>query len=200
MERKYNNCSVAYWGEPDIHLKFCEEKYSTPYIAEYYNSMSAISYMIVGCLLCLYKKREIGLWVFLLGVGTFIMHSTLRYYGQWCDEISMLMVEAVSIKKLKKLKNHNIFVCIILFLYMYFQSSIFFLTTFFGLLLWIGYLCVDKLKNRNVKIVIYTFLMVFSFIFWLFDQFLCGVFPNINFHALWHVGTSLAILFGFLSI
>ena len=22
MERKYNNCSVAYWGEPDIHLKF----------------------------------------------------------------------------------------------------------------------------------------------------------------------------------
>ena len=39
----YKNCSVAFWGEPDIELKFCEDKYQTPYIAEYYNSLSSIS-------------------------------------------------------------------------------------------------------------------------------------------------------------
>ena len=106
---EYKNCSVAFWGEPDIGLQFCEDKYQTPYIAEYYNSMSAISYMIVGFLLWLYKKREIGAWVFLLGIGTFLMHTTLRYYGQWCDELSILMIESIGLKKLKKIRYHNIY-------------------------------------------------------------------------------------------
>ena len=48
---EYKNCSLAYWGEPDIELTFCENKYENKYIAEYYNSMSAISYMIVGIIL-----------------------------------------------------------------------------------------------------------------------------------------------------
>ena len=38
-----------FWGKPDVSVSFCEEKYVvSDYIAEYYNSMTAISYMIVG--------------------------------------------------------------------------------------------------------------------------------------------------------
>ena len=55
-------------------------------------------------------------------------------------------------------------------------------------------------KKGNWNIIMYTILMICSFICWLTDQFLCGMFPTINFHALWHVGTALAILFGFLSL
>ena len=53
-------------------------------------------------------------------------------------------------KKIKKLKNHNIFVCIILFLYMYFQSSIFF-NNLFWFIVMDCYLCVDKLKIEMLK-------------------------------------------------
>ena len=197
---EYNNCSNAFWGEPDVELQFCEDKYQTKYIAEYYNSISAISYIFVGFLLYLYNKKKEGIVVIILGIGTFIMHATLRYYGQWIDEISMIIVESISIKKQKKIKYHNIYLCLIISLYFYFQSALYFVTIFFILLLYIGYLTKKKLKNGNKKIIIYTFLMCVSFTCWLFDQFLCGMVSNVNFHALWHVGTSLAIFSGFMSI
>ena len=38
-----------YWGTPDVSVSFCEDKYVVSnYIAEYYNTMSALSYVIVG--------------------------------------------------------------------------------------------------------------------------------------------------------
>ena len=38
-----------FWGKPDVSVSFCEEKYVvSDYIAEYYNTMSALSYVIVG--------------------------------------------------------------------------------------------------------------------------------------------------------
>ena len=70
--------------------------------------MTAISYMIVGFILYYYKKREAGIWSFLLGIGTFIMHSTLRYYGKWMDEVSMLMLEMVAIKSV--MKHYDVYI------------------------------------------------------------------------------------------
>jgi len=197
---EYKNCSVAYWGEPDIELKFCENKYETPYIAEYYNSMTAISYMIVGVILYYYKKRESGIWSFLLGIGTFVMHSTLRYYGKWMDEVSMLMLEMVAIKSIMKHCDVYIdyFSLLVFVLYFLINNSYFFIGMFFGLLLFLGYKTRNKIKETSI--ICYTLLMTISIIFWIIDQTLCGYFDNYNFHALWHVGTSLAILFGLLAL
>ena len=45
-----------YWGNPDVSVKFCEDKYKVSnYVAEYYNTLSAISYIIVG--IFLYKTK-----------------------------------------------------------------------------------------------------------------------------------------------
>ncbi len=197
---EYKNCSSAYWGEPDIELNFCENKYDNQYIAEYYNSMSAISYMIVGLILFFNKKKEAGIWTIILGIGTFIMHATLRYYGKWMDEISMLMLEMVGIKSLFRFKKKRIdYISLLIFvLYFLINSAIYFISIFFVLLLIIGYKTRDKLKD--IKIKMYTFLMTISLIFWGIDILLCGYVNKYNFHALWHVGTSLAILFGFLSL
>ena len=42
---------MNYWGEKDTSIDFCEAKYDkSVWIAEYYNTMSAISYIIVGFL------------------------------------------------------------------------------------------------------------------------------------------------------
>ena len=197
---EYKNCSLAYWGEPDIELTFCENKYENKYIAEYYNSMSAISYMIVGIILYLYKKREAGIWSFFLGIGTFVMHSTLRFYGKWMDEVSMLMLEMVAVKNI--MKQNHLFIdyasFLIFVLYFLVDNSFFFIGMFFGLLLFLGYKTRDKLKETSI--LCYTFLMVVSIICWGIDQIFCGSLNNYNFHALWHVGTSLAILFGMLSL
>ena len=197
---EYKNCSLAYWGEPDIELKFCENKYNNVYIAEYYNSMSAISYMIVGLILFFNKKKEAGIWTIILGIGTFIMHATLRYYGKWMDEVSMLMLEMVGIKSLVSLKKKwvDYISLLIVVLYFFINSAIYFISIFFGGLLIIGYNTRDKLND--VKIIMYTFLMTISLIFWGIDLLFCDYFNNYNFHALWHVGTALAILFGFLSL
>ena len=45
-----------FWGKPDVSVSFCEDKYVvSDYIAEYYNTMSALSYVIVGILF--YRTR-----------------------------------------------------------------------------------------------------------------------------------------------
>ena len=47
---------IMYWGTPDVSVSFCEDKYVVSnYIAEYYNTMSALSYVIVG--LIFYRTR-----------------------------------------------------------------------------------------------------------------------------------------------
>jgi|UniRef100_A0A6C0C203 hypothetical protein len=197
---EYKNCSVAYWGEPDIELKFCENKYETPYIAEYYNSMTAISYMIVGFILIFNKRREAGIWTIFLGIGTFVMHTTLRYYGKWMDEVSMLMLEMVAIKRV--MIQYDVYIDYLSFfvfiLYFFINNSHFFIVMFFGLLLFIGHKTYYKLKESGI--LCYTFLMTVSILFWIIDQLFCDYSSNYNFHALWHVGTALAILFGMLAI
>ena len=48
-----------YWGNPDASVSFFEDKYNVlPYVAEYYNTMSAISYLIVGLILRNFTKLK----------------------------------------------------------------------------------------------------------------------------------------------
>ena len=82
-----------FWGKPDVSISFCEEKYVvSDYIAEYYNTMSALSYVIVGILFYRTRLKELSIIMILLGLGTALLHGTLRFYGQWLDEISMLIL------------------------------------------------------------------------------------------------------------
>ena len=41
----------------------------------------------------------------MLGIGTATLHGTLRYYGQWFDEIAMLILSFYIIKELRTLKT-----------------------------------------------------------------------------------------------
>ena len=82
-----------YWGTPDISVHFCEDKYVvSEYIAEYYNTLTAAAYVIIGCLFFNTRFKNISVLVMLMGLGTAILHGTLRYYGQWLDEVAMLLL------------------------------------------------------------------------------------------------------------
>ena len=67
-----------FWGKPDASVDFCEDKYiKNDYIAEYYNTLSAFAYILVGTFYYKTKLKKIGLSIIFLGIGTTVLHSTL---------------------------------------------------------------------------------------------------------------------------
>ena len=70
-----------------------------------------------------------GYTLIILGIGTFLLHATQRWYGQWLDELSMLLLSFQGISYLRKIKNkktNNFIFLIISVLYIFFHSKIFF--------------------------------------------------------------------------
>lgn len=195
-----------YWGEPDISVKFCEPKYQdSNWIAEYENTVSAIAYIIVGALFLPFERLyKIGCYIILLGLSTMIMHGTLRYYGQWLDESSMLLLSFETIVQLKKSIPRYIFPIILAF-YTYFRETF----MVFGLLFALFQIVIVHLANNKIdfndwrqKLLIRIYIVVFltSFGFWLADQFSCETINNhVNGHAVWHIGTAIGMFFGFMT-
>lgn len=196
-----------YWGNPDASVSFCEDKYNVlPYVAEYYNTMSAISYLIVGLILSNFKKlKKISNSILFLGVGTMLLHGTLRKYGQWVDECGMLSFSYDVIVEYRRRKNKTTnflyFICLIgsYFILVKFH---FFVLLFLGLQVYIFVLSNKTYKNFREKVLIQAYGVVFviSMVFWFLDQFYCSYTKTYQLHALWHVGTSLSILLGCLTL
>ena len=196
-----------YWGNPDASVSFCEDKYNVlPYVAEYYNTMSAISYLIVGLIFKNFTKlQKISNSILFLGVGTMLLHGTLRKYGQWIDECGMLSFSYDVIVEFRRRKNKTTnylyFVALIGSYFMLVKFH-FFVLLFLGLQLYIFLLSKESHKNTREKLLIQAYGVVFlvSMFFWVLDQFYCSYTKNYQLHALWHVGTSLSILLGCLTL
>ena len=145
-----------YWGNPDASVRFCEDKYNVlPYVAEYYNTMSAISYLIVGLILKNFTKlKKISNSILFLGVGTMLLHGTLRKYGQWVDECGMLSFSYDVIVELRRRKNKTTnylyFVALIGSYFMLIKFH-FFVLLFLGLQLYIYVLSNKSYKNRIIQ-------------------------------------------------
>ena len=149
-----------YWGEPDISVKFCEKKYDTYYwIAEYYNTSSALIYLFVALFFYNTKIKELSYFLFFMGFSTAIMHGTLRYYGQILDEISIICIFHQNIKRLYK-KNLNFILYLNLTIYLLFYNYYFvFLTIFLTYKAFIlKKLCYKKNVKQNEKIFIFILL------------------------------------------
>jgi dihydroceramidase len=87
------------WGTIDAAHVFWEPKYATsPYFAEYYNSLSSFIYVAaaaVGALLTRGSDWRIGIgWATLavVGMGSAAFHATMRFTMELCDEIPMLLL------------------------------------------------------------------------------------------------------------
>ena len=96
---------MGYWGQKDTTITFCEVPYKDSiYIAEYYNSISGLFYSLVGLYFLNTKLKNISYTLLILGLGTFTLHATQRWYGQWLDEISMLILSFYIIKEVRRVK------------------------------------------------------------------------------------------------
>ena len=78
---------MSYWGENDTSISFCENKYSEIYwIAEYYNTCSSFLYILAALPFLRGRIKKIGWSCVGVGVGSMMLHGSMRYYGQWVDE------------------------------------------------------------------------------------------------------------------
>lgn len=195
----------TFWGKPDATINFCEDKYDKSYfIAEYYNTISAVFYMIIGLLTFFFTRLKfLGKILFFIGIGTMLLHATLRHWAQMCDEISLLVLSFYTLKELKSSISGYI-IYPILIGYVIF-SKFFFM--FFFIFTTIQVLIAKNIKKLiNDKNKIWINLYVISFIIgiicWGIDQ-LCNVafsdsLKKFQFHAWWHLFTALAGGFGVL--
>ena len=199
-----------FWGTPDVSVSFCENKYNVSnYIAEYYNTMSALSYVIVGLLFYNTKLKKLSKIIILLGMGTALLHSTLRFYGQWLDEISMLILSFYIIKEIRQMRfgftTSEWYLLLLIFPYFLFERYFsYFFMVFSSLQIYTYTISRKKYDEctREVYYLIkaYLIVLILSSICWVGDQLFCDYVQNYQLHAVWHVGTSLALFFGLFAL
>ncbi|KAI9353905.1 ceramidase, partial [Obelidium mucronatum] len=88
-------------------LDWCEENYAvTQYIAEYYNTLSNISFLIVSVfgLKTLRELRVEELRDYLalgslvvVGIGSTLFHGTMQFHAQILDEVPMIYVNSLAV-------------------------------------------------------------------------------------------------------
>ena len=184
---------MNYWGQPDGTIDFCEENYKeNMYIAEYWNTLSASIYFLIGMMWISTKYKKIAMCFMFLSVATALWHGTLRYWGQWSDEVGMFVLSFNLIKNIHPSMSNNWLVLLIA-IYFAFQDLFFIFGGLFVVLqIYIG-LCakyITKQMNNNRDMNLYGFLGILSGIVWLLDTFFCEP-SGINYHSIWHITTGL---------
>ena len=195
-----------YWGTADVSVSFCEDKYVvSSYIAEYYNTMSALSYVIVGLIFSRTRLKRLSKIIMMLGLGTALLHGTLRFYGQWLDEISMLILSFYIIKEVRWLRFKKVtselylFPLIIPYFVLQKYFSYFFIV-FSSLQIYTYKIArnhYEKYSKREYYLIKgYSIVLIFSTVCWLLDQLFCEYIRDYHLHAVWHSGTALSLLLG----
>jgi dihydroceramidase len=190
-----------YWGEEDTSVHFCEDKYAvSPYVAEWYNTWSAVSYMLVGIYFARTKLDEVGYALIMTGLGTALLHGTCRYYGQCLDEMSMLFLCFATIREVGNYILSYIWLLLVFGIYLMYHEI--FAVFFVGFLLLQIYIFqraneIGLKKGKRVILNLCIFSAVTGGIVWGLDQFACEYVHDYQLHAWWHVLTALAALFGY---
>jgi len=194
-----------FWGYPDVSVSFCEDKYVvSDYIAEYYNTMSALSYVIVGILFYRTRLKELSIIMILLGLGTALLHSTLRFYGQWLDEISMLILSFFIIKEIRidrfNERTNNLYLLSLIITYFIFERFFcYFFLVFTSLQIYIYLIARKNVIVYSLEYYLirsYSIILLISGVCWMLDQLFCEYVRDYQLHAVWHAGTALSLLLG----
>ncbi|KAG0033074.1 Alkaline ceramidase 3 [Podila clonocystis] len=92
----FDTSPPGYWGHPTA-ADWCENNYAhTPYIAEFFNSLSSFSMILVGLagmyLHSAFEKRFLLTFgsIVIVGIGSIAFHGTLLFPLQMLDELPML--------------------------------------------------------------------------------------------------------------
>lgn len=195
-------------------LSWCEKKYVvTPYIAEFFNTITGVTLCISAILQYKYHRENFlfklqlsQFYTFIVGIGTIMFHSTLLYHWQLLDEIPMLLM-AIEYIKILSLPNKNAafyYYPIYLIIPIYFikpdyQVSLF-QTVFTSYVLIIIYKYKYEIThNKNVNIYLKKTISVFllSLVLWKIEQYYCEnvIIEFFQLHAIWHILTAIGLFY-----
>lgn len=193
--------------EKDALVQFCEHKYVySNYIAEYFNTISSLSYIFVG--LYWLKSEFVYLKnlcyaVILTGIGSMLLHGTNNYYMELIDELAMILMGlnildifskncAYGIFKINVLTKYTLLLSVIYYLL---SESYIFFVNMVTLNIIIVILNIVSIKNIHLRLIFKTLmLIVIGKIAWEIEQNYCDKFyPFFILHSLWHISGAFAI-------
>jgi len=211
---------VGYWGERTSAVDWCERNYTwSYYIAEFFNtitSLPAAFLALYGVYLAYkfgYEKRMIvaNLLVCTVGLGSAAFHGTLLWTGQIFDELPMVYTclcflyivtefEAKG-KPVNKYMAPGLLLYSALFTAVYLFIPSFFIFFLIGFILGVlslvyhGYRVFNQpatVKHQKVLVVLAVGFYIGGWLsFWVPEVAYCEKLQNFNFHALWHVTSTL---------
>jgi len=193
---------IEYWGPEDTSVHFCEKNYEQVWwAAEFFNTISSLFYVIVGIFFLGSRLDRLGKALIGVGIGAVILHMTMRYYGQWIDEIAMIVLCFLSAKAVKK-NLSNVFLVPILFLYgLLNQYFVYFFGVFTLAQFYILYYTLKQIKRvKKICSMGYIVFFLLGSSCWLADQMLCELTQPYQLHAWWHFFTAFGSMFGFLAM
>jgi len=192
-----------HWGTPDASVSFCEPKYTmVPWVAEYHNTITSLIYAVVGIIFLGTNVDRMAKCLIVVGIGAACLHMTLRKYGQWLDELSMLYLIYCGLRHLRP-DRFKMYMLIPLTAgyYVFCGNFLFFLSTFTGMQVVIF---VEARRQLPAKYGPWatSYIVTFSTatVCWLLDQTLCSYVVAYQLHAWWHVLTGIAIGQGFVGL
>ena len=188
------------WGIKDTSVTFCEESYKeSKYIAEYYNTLTGVGYILVSLPFLRTKVRNLAIICIFLGIGTILLHMTQRIYGQIMDEVSMLMLSYGILSKMNEFYNPKYGIFLIGAYLKFYDKFIVFFTMFLIIILCIVKESKNLKSNKNFKNAS-VIIMSIGMILWMLDQFACTHVKKYYLHSYWHICTSISIFIGFYCI
>lgn len=188
-------------------IQFCEHKYVySNYIAEYFNTISNLSYIFVGLywLKSEYKYlKNLCYSCILTGIGSMLLHSTGNYYMELIDELSMFLITLNMLELFNKNCIYNVFIFnfyikiftfISIIYYLIYQSYTFFVNiiTINIIAIIINIIFIKNISNK-IKYTPILFILIAK-ICWEIEQSYCKYFyPFFILHSLWHIFGSISI-------
>jgi len=212
--------AVGYWGNRTSAVDWCENNYTWSfYVAEFFNTTTSLpaAFLAIYSMYLTYKygydKRfyMVNLLVAMVGLGSAAFHGTLLYTGQILDELPMVytctailyvVLEFESDKKpVHKYLVPSLLTFLVVFtaVYLYLPDFfIFFLVAFILGVLTLVYQCAlifnktSTLYHQKVFIIAAVCFYIGGWLFfWIPEILFCDNLKSFNFHALWHVTSTL---------
>ena len=189
-----------FWGPEDTSVHFCEDKYvHSHWIAEYFNTISSIFYILVGIYFLNTRISNLGQSLILVGVGAFVLHMTLRVYAQMLDEISMLVLSCDAVSHIKKTSRWWSVPLIGLYFALH-EYFVYFFIVFTMTQIYLAHIGLQIARGRKRWFIIgYITFFSIGTACWLLDQFACEYVQEYQMHAFWHMFTSMGIGSGLLA-
>jgi dihydroceramidase len=212
--------AIGYWGKRTSALDWCEPNYTwSYYIAEFFNTITSLpaAFLAFYGLYLTYKygydKRFIlvNAMVAMVGLGSAAFHGTLLYTGQIFDELPMVytslsLLYIVLEMESKKKPVYKYLAPILLSYSALFTAVYLYLPSFFIFFL-VGYICgiltlvyrcsvifrkPETLYHQKVFIVLSICFYIGGWLFfWVPEVAFCDTLQPYNFHAWWHVTSTL---------